>query len=135
MQSIGAGSFRLLVALLAILCGSTGARAAQASKTLANKPAASKVAPADASAVWLLAGRHGECAPLSILQRKSTELKGIKSPNQLAEKLRAMGHKVDLKEFNAGIRPAVEVRAPSAGIHVMFVRQEHCDKKPDEEKS
>ncbi len=58
------------------------------------------------------------------------QLKGVKSPLQLSEKLKAMGHQTEVKEFKAGIRPAVEVRAPSAGIHVMFVRQENCDKKP-----
>ncbi|MGH7818081.1 MAG: hypothetical protein ACREOR_11885 [Candidatus Binatia bacterium] len=104
--------------------------AAQVAKTPATKAAVAKAQPVDDNAIWLLAGREGECAPLSILERKGAELRGVKSPNQLAEKLRAMGHKVDLKEFKAGIRPAVEVRAPSAGIHVMFVRQEHCDKKP-----
>jgi hypothetical protein len=54
----------------------------------------------------------------------------VKGPNQLAEKLRAMGHKTEIKEFKAGVRPAVEVRALSAGIDVMLVRQQHCDKKP-----
>jgi hypothetical protein len=28
----------------------------------------------------------------------------------------------------------VEVFAPSAGIHVMFIRQEVCDRKPPAEK-
>lgn len=44
--------------------------------------------------------------------------------------LKDNGHQAEMKEFKAGIRPAVEVRAPSAWIHVMFVRQERCDKKP-----
>jgi hypothetical protein len=35
-----------------------------------------------------------------------------------------------MKEFKASIRPAVEVRASSAGIHVMSVRQDDCAKKP-----
>jgi len=48
----------------------------------------------------------------------------------LVDKLKANGHQAEMKEFKAGLRPAVEVRAPSAGIQVMFVRQEHCDKKP-----
>ena len=102
---------------------------AQPAKAPAAK-AATKAAPIDDKATWLLAGREGECAPVSILERKGPEFKGIKGPNQLADKLRAMGHKTDVKEFKAGIRPAVEVRAPSAGIHVMFIKQENCDKKP-----
>jgi hypothetical protein len=78
---------------------------------------------------WRLAGREGECAPLTILSKKGADYGTVTSPKELAEKLRANGHQAELKEFKAGIRPAVEVRAPSAGIHVMFVRQEHCDKK------
>ena len=98
--------------------------------------APSSAAPIDDKAAWLLAGRQGECVPLSMLESKVVEFKGIKSPYQLSEKLKAMGHKAELKEFKAGIRPAVEVRAPSAGIHVMFIKQENCDKKPpaDEKK-
>jgi hypothetical protein len=103
---------------------------AQPAKAPAAKATPAKAAPIDDNGTWLLAGREGECAPLSLLESKVLEFKGIKSPHQLSEKLKAMGHKAELKEFKAGIRPAVEVRAPSAGIHVMFVRQENCDKKP-----
>ena len=96
--------------------------------------AVTKAAPSDDNATWFLAGRDGECTSLSILENKVVEFKGIKSPYQLSDKLRAMGHKPEVKEFKAGIRPAVEVRAPSAGIHVMFIKQENCDKKPAAEK-
>ena len=102
---------------------------AQPAKAPAAK-AVTQATPIDDKATWLLAGREGECAPLSVLESKVLEFRGIKSPYQLGEKLKAMGHKVDLKEFKAGVRPAVEVRAPSAGIHVMFIKQENCDKKP-----
>ena len=67
---------------------------------------------------------------MTIFEKKGPEYKDLKSPYQLAEKLRASGHKAEVKEFKAGIRPAVEVRAPTAGIHIMFIKQEHCDKKP-----
>jgi hypothetical protein len=77
---------------------------------------------------WLLAGREGECMPLSILGKKGPEYGEIQSPYQLADKLRAAGHKTDVKEFKAGTRPSVEVRAPSAGLYVMFVKKEFCDK-------
>ena len=109
---------------------------AQPAKAPAAKAAPAKAAAIDDKGTWQLAGREGECAPLSILEKKGEQLKGVKSPLQLSEKLKAMGHQTEVKEFKAGIRPAVEVRAPSAGIHVMFVRQENCDKKPpaDEKK-
>ena len=79
---------------------------------------------------WLLAGREGECAPISILSKKGAEYSDIQSPAQLVERLRAAGHKADIKEFKAGTRPSVEVRAPSAGLYVMFVKKEFCDKLP-----
>jgi hypothetical protein len=104
--------------------------AAQVKKSTPTKEPASKAAPIDDKAIWLLAGREGECAPLTIFEKKGPEYKDLKSPYQLAEKLRASGHKAEVKEFKAGIRPAVEVRAPTAGIHIMFIKQEHCDKKP-----
>jgi hypothetical protein len=77
---------------------------------------------------WLLAGREGECTPLSILAKKGPEYSDVQTPYQLADKLRAAGHKADIKEFKAGSRPSVEVRAPSAGLYVMFVKKEFCDK-------
>src|SRR5438105_4985890 len=98
----------------------------------AAQPDKSKVGKATPAAEdpgsWLLAGREGECMPLSILAKKGPEYREIQSPYQLADKLRAAGHKADVKEFKAGTRPSVEVRAPSAGLYVMFVKKEFCDK-------
>ena len=88
----------------------------------------------DDAGPWLLAAREGGCAPTSILAKKGPEYNDIQSPYQLVDKLRAAGHKADVKEFNAGTRPAVEVRAPSAGLYVMFVKKEFCDKLAAEKK-
>jgi hypothetical protein len=118
-------SFAYSVALLAAPTFSPAAPAPKPAKV-----APAKAAPLDDSGTWLLAGREGECTPLSILEKRGEQLKGIKSPLQLSEKLKTLGHQAEVKEFKAGIRPAVEVRAPSAGIHVMFIKQENCDKKP-----
>jgi hypothetical protein len=93
-------------------------------KTTKAPPAAVKEDPGP----WLLAGREGECAPTSILGKKGPEYENIQSPQQLVEKLRAGGHQAEMKEFKAGTRPSVEVRAPSAGLAVMFVKKEFCDK-------
>ena len=113
-----------------VLSTSIGVFAAQPAKTPAAKEQPNKTPPADDKNVtWKLAGREGECTPLDILGKKGPAYGDIKSPQELADKLKANGHDAEVKEFKAGIRPAVEVRAPSAGIHVMFVRQEHCDKK------
>ena len=113
-----------------MLFSSTGLLAAPPAKTPAAKEQPNKTPPADDKNVtWKLAGREGDCTPLDILGKKGPAYSDIKSPKDLVEKLKANGHPAEMKEFKAGIRPAVEVRAPSAGIHVMFVRQDYCDKK------
>jgi hypothetical protein len=124
------GLAAMTVTITITLMAGRFAVAAQVTKRAPTKEPGSKAAPIDDKATWLLAGREGECAPLTIFEKKGPEYKDLKSPYQLAEKLRASGHKAEVKEFKAGVRPAVEVRAPSAGIHVMFIKQEHCDKKP-----
>ncbi len=77
---------------------------------------------------WLLAGREGECLPLSVLTKRGVDLRDVKSPYDLADKMRAAGHQAEIKEYKAGSRPAVEVRVPSKNLDVMFVRAEHCSK-------
>jgi len=114
------------LAIYVLFCLPLFSHAAQPSKSKPQKTPAAEEKPG----TWLLAGRKGECAPLSILSKKGPEFGDIHGPYQLAEKLRAAGHKADVKEFKAGTRPAVEVRAPTAGLHVMFVRKELCGKKP-----
>ena len=101
-----------------------------------DKGKTTKTAPAvkEDPGPWLLAGREGECAPTSILSKKGPEYADIQSPQQLVEKLRATGHQAEMKEFKAGTRPSVEVRAPSAGLAVMFVKKEFCDKVAPQDK-
>jgi len=95
----------------------------------AAQPVKTKSAPAkEGPATWLLAGREGECAPLSVLEKRGTEFRGIDSPDLLAKKMRAAGHKVEIKEHNLASRPAVEVRVPERGLYVMFVKAELCAK-------
>ncbi len=77
---------------------------------------------------WFLAGREGECMRLSVLAKRGADLRDVKSPYDLAEKMRAAGHKAEIKEYKAGSRPAVEVRVPSRNLDVMFVRAEYCKK-------
>jgi hypothetical protein len=114
-----------ILMLLTLVCLPFSAHTGQTDKSKISKaPPAKKEQPA----IWLLAGREGECVPLSILSKKGPEFSDVISPYQLAEKLQATGHKAEIKEFKAGTRPAVEVRAPSAGLHVMFIKKEFCDK-------
>jgi hypothetical protein len=114
----------LVLALLAVACLPVLAGAGQSDKTKSPKSPPAKEEPA----TWLLAGREGECAPLSLLEKKGAEFRGIESPNQLAEKMRAAGHKVEIKEHKLASRPAVEVRVPARGLYVMFVKAELCGK-------
>ena len=81
-----------------------------------------------AAADWFLVGKEGECAPLSMLEKKGPEFRGVESPYQLAEKMRAAGHKAEVKEHKAGSRPAVEVRVPDRQLYVMFMKANVCNK-------
>lgn len=125
INSMGS-KFTWIAILMLFAVVSVSAEAAQPSKTKVAKAPPLTEDPGP----WLLAGREGECAPLSLLERKGPDFSNIQSPSQLAEKLRAKGHKTEIKEYKAGTRPAVEVRAPSAGLYVMFVKKEFCDKAP-----
>jgi hypothetical protein len=116
-------NFFWIVMLLSLAATPSFIGAAQPDKTK-NLKAPAKEDPGP----WLLAGREGECVPTSLLGKKGPEYSDIQSPQQLVEKLRAAGHKAELKEFSAGTRPAVEIRAPTAGLAVMFVKKESCDK-------
>jgi hypothetical protein len=80
------------------------------------------------AADWFLAGREGNCLPLSILAKLGADLRDVKSPYDLAEKMRAAGHPAEIKEYNAGSRPAVEVRVPSRHVDVMFLKADLCNK-------
>jgi hypothetical protein len=122
---ISQDGFRLIMMLM-LIGTPVFLEAAQAGKSKPQKAPAVKEDPGP----WLLAGREGECVPLSILSKKGPEYSDIQSPHQLAEKLRAAGYDAEIKEFNAGTRPAVEVRAPSAGLDVMFIKKDLCDKPP-----
>jgi hypothetical protein len=116
--------FSMVLSLVLVACLPIIAGAAQSRKTISPKAAPAKEEPV----TWLLAGREGECAPLSLLEKKGAEFHGIKSPNQLAEKMRAAGYKVEIKEYKAASRPAVEVRVPDRGLYVMFVQTQFCGK-------
>ena len=78
------------------------------------------------SAEWLLVGRQGECLPLSSLARKGPEFRGLQTPYQLIEKMRAAGHQVEVKEHATPKGPMVEVRVPAKEIAVMVVAAQVC---------
>jgi hypothetical protein len=122
-ETIGANFFSRTIALT-VLVAPLIVGAAQGPKPGPAGPQTDKLD----SATWLLAGREGQCVPLSLLAKRGPAYADIKGPADLAEKLRANGHAAEVKEFKAGTRPAVEVRAPSAGIYVMFIKKDLCDR-------
>lgn len=93
--------------------------------------AASSAAPAgkDANISWSLAGREGECTSLALLKKKFPDLGEVKSPYQMADKLKAKGLKAEVKEHWLGKRPSVEVRVPDKDLYVMFVKTDLCSRK------
>jgi len=80
------------------------------------------------AAEWFVIGKESECLPLSILEKKGAEFRALESPYQLAEKMRAAGHKAEIKEYKATSRPAVEVRVPDLQFYVMFMKADVCRK-------
>ncbi len=75
---------------------------------------------------WMLMGRHGECAPLSSLARKGPEFRGLQTPYELIDRMRAAGHLVDVKEHATPNGPMVEVHVPVKEIAVMVVTAAFC---------
>ena len=81
---------------------------------------------ATAATDLMLMGRHGECAPLSSLARKDPEFRGLQTPYQLIDKVRAAGYQVDVKEHTTAKGLMVEINVPAKEIAVMVVTAEFC---------
>lgn len=79
-----------------------------------------------AKAEWRLMGRHGGCATLAEAAARKDILKGISSPQDLADRLRAQGEKVGLTETKGPRGAAVFVEAPGQGLSLIFVPAELC---------
>jgi hypothetical protein len=119
----------LCYAALVLSCAPSSSVAAQSEKSKPSKtPAAKQEAPG-----WLLAGREGTCAPLALLEKRGAEFRSIEGPEDLANKMRAAGHKVEIKEHSLASPPAVEVRVPERALYVMFVRADLCKKMEGED--
>ena|SRR4029077_429627 len=109
--------------ILALAVVNVASWCAAAQGAVAAIPPANGAAPA-----WSLAGREGECTSLDLLKRKYPEFGEVNSPYQLAEKLKAAGHKAEIKEYKLGKRPAIEVRVPEKNFYVMFIQTNLCKK-------
>ena len=82
------------------------------------------------SAEWFLMAREGGCAPLSSLARKGPEFRGLQTPYELIDRMRAAGHQVDVKEHTTPKGPMVEVTVATKEIAVMVVTAEICKLMP-----
>ena len=78
------------------------------------------------SAEWFLMAREGGCAPLSSLARKGPEFRGLQTPYELIDRMRAAGHQVDVKEHTTPKGPIVEVHVPAKEIAVMVISADMC---------
>jgi len=85
---------------------------------------------AAASTEWVLMGRHGECAPLSSLARKGPEFRGLQTPYDPIDRMRAAGHKVEVKEHTTPAGPMVEITVAAKEIAVMVVTADLCKQMP-----
>jgi len=81
-------------------------------------------------AEWFLMAREGGCAPLSSLARKGPEFRGLKTPYELIDRMRAAGHKVEVTEHTTPKGPMVEVTVAAKEIAVMVVTEEICKLMP-----
>jgi hypothetical protein len=78
------------------------------------------------AAEWFLMAREGGCAPLSSLVRKGPEFSGLQTPFELIDRMRAAGHRVDVKEHATPNGAMVEVHVPAKEIAVMVVTAGVC---------
>ena len=81
---------------------------------------------------WFLMSRHGECAEITILQRKFPDLGNIKDPQVFISFMEGKGHKVIVKDLYSNERKEVQgiafvVRIPSEGLSLTFVKGLMCE--------
>ncbi|MCZ6637462.1 MAG: hypothetical protein O7C66_04625 [Alphaproteobacteria bacterium] len=77
---------------------------------------------------WMLMGREGGCVTITEAARRKSEFDGVATPEDLAQRLRAEGHTVTLREMGTTEVRVVGVDAPSAGLAVIFAPEEMCRK-------
>lgn len=91
------------------------------------------LAPAS-GAEWFLIGRHGECAPLSVLTRRNPAWDQVKDPYEFIEKMRIAGHATEIREHDTGTGKAVQVDVPALELSLVFVERGACREFIDHER-
>ena len=77
---------------------------------------------------WMLMGRHGGCVTIAEAAIRKSEFNGVATPEDLAQRLRAKGHTVTLREMGTTEVRVVGVEASSAGLAVIFAPEQMCRK-------
>ncbi|MCZ6448264.1 MAG: hypothetical protein O6831_08495 [Alphaproteobacteria bacterium] len=77
---------------------------------------------------WMLMGREGGCVTITEAARRKSEFNGVATPEDLAQRLRAKGHTVTLREMGTTEVRVVAVEAPSASLTVIFAPEQMCRK-------
>lgn len=75
---------------------------------------------------WSLFGRHGECAPISSLQRKLQDMPEIRTPDEFSAYLDSKRWKFTRQVHQTGASPAVGFEVPEAGLAIVFVHRQQC---------
>lgn len=81
---------------------------------------------ARAEATWFLMGRHGECAPIGMLQRKFPDLGAVADPEAFVRFVTAKGLAVQSSRVEMPGGAAVDVRVPGQGLALLFVQGGTC---------
>ncbi|MBH9576864.1 hypothetical protein [Inhella proteolytica] len=77
---------------------------------------------------WRLMARHGECAPLAVLERKLPGAASLRTPAQLAELLKRQGLAFTQKEMPAqGQERGVAFEVPAKELHILLVTAGLCE--------
>lgn len=79
-----------------------------------------------AADIWFLMGRHGECAPIGMLQRKFPDLGQVADPEAFLRFVAAKGLTAHSSPVAIAGGSAVEVRVPAQGLALLFVAGGPC---------
>jgi hypothetical protein len=82
--------------------------------------------PAFAAQRWFLMSRHGDCFPISSLERKFPDIGNIAAPDAFVRFVRAKGLAVSTKPMPVASGAAVEVHVPGKELALAFVTAELC---------
>ena len=81
---------------------------------------------AEPSEQWYLMSRHGECAEITSLQRKVSDLGTLEDPDSFIAEMQSRGHRVIQEPLPLARGSAVQVDVPALSLSLVFVTTELC---------